>query len=256
MVGVVRGDSFVGLEVPTEPNPRQFIGESNPNYKEMVKTLKSEPQMFARKNSGGITIFASSCDSNGDGSYTLTFQNGDGIANGGHTFHALKFHGRNTSQVKVTIELGLERGNIAAVAEALNLNKRLQGYSLQNKEGAFDWHKDAIGHKASEVIYNEGDSGCVEIKEEMAFLNLFKYDSKSKEMDMLYNIEKSEHANVAFLNRITRNDDDFKSTLKWIAKGVHDITMYTIFNGRFGIPLKPLKKSIGQNWLNTRGKEK
>lgn len=256
LVGVVRGDTFVNLDIPTNPNPRQFIGEANPNYKEMVKSLKTEPHMFARKNSGGITIFASACDSNGDGSYTLTFKDGDGIANGGHTYHALKFHGRDVSQVKVTVELGLNQDNIGEVAEALNLNKRLQAYSLQNKDGAFDWHKQALGDKSADVIYHEGDSGIVEVKEEMAFLNLFKYDTKEKVMDILANIERSEHANVAFLKRISNDNENFVNPLRWIAKDVHEIMKYTILNEEFAIQLKPLKSTVGQNWVKTRGSDK
>lgn len=256
MVGVVRGDTFVNLDIPTKPNPRQFIGEANPNYKEMVKTLRLEPFMFARKNSGGITMFASACDSNGDGSYTLTFKEGDGIANGGHTYHALKSHGRDVSQVKVTVELGLDKDNVGQVAEALNLNKRLQSYSLRNKEGAFDWHKKAIGNKSVDVMYHEGDSGFVEVKEAMAFLNLFKYDTEEKAMNILENIEQSEHANVSFLNRITKNHESFAHSLRWIAKDVHEIMKYVILNENFAIQLKPLKSTVRQNWLKPRGSDK
>lgn len=256
LVGIVRGDSFSELDIPTDPNPRQFIGDVNPNYKEMVKTLKKEPVMFARKNSGGITIFASACDYNGDGTYTLKFKKGDGIANGGHTFYALKQHGTAQSQVRITIEIGLNRDNIVEVAEALNLNRRLQTFSLRNKEGAYDWHKAAVEEKSDQVIYHEGDSGVVEIKEEMAFLNLFKFDPESNKLDILANIEQSEHANISFLNKITRDGDTFESSLKWIAKDVHELMMYTILNETYAILLKPLKKANGQNWLKTRGADK
>lgn len=256
MVGIVRGDSFAGINIPTEPNPRQFIGDTNPNYKEMVKTLKTEPTMFTRKNSGGITIFASACDSNGDGSYTLTFRRGDGIANGGHTYHALKNHGTVHSQVRLTVEIGLNTEHVVKVAEALNLNRRLQSFSLKNKEGAYDWHKESVEESAAEVIYHEGDSGIVEIKEEMAFLNLFKYDLESKQLDILLNIEQSEHANISFLNKITKDQDAFEWKLKWIAKDVHEMMMYSILNENFAILLKPLKRTNGQNWLKTRGADK
>ncbi|WP_263117509.1 AIPR family protein [Bacillus subtilis] len=255
LVGVVRGDSFTNLDIPSEPNPRQFIGESNPNYKEMVKTLKTEPHMFARKNAGGITIFATACDYNGDGSYTILFKDGEGIANGIHSYRALKAHGTSNSQIKVTIEMGLDKNNISKVAEALNLNKRLQTYSLQNKDGAFDWHKSSVGSGISDVIYHEGDQGTIEIKEAMAFLNLFKYDPENKAANMLENIEKSEHANASFLNRIIK-DDQFKSQLRWIAEDVHDIAKHTILNETFAIQLKPLKKSMNQNWVKTRGSSK
>lgn len=252
--GIVRGSSFVNTVIPTEPNPRQFISFANPHYKEMVKTLKTEAPMFVRKNSGGITIFASACDSNGDGSYTLTFQEGDGIGNGGHTYHALKVHGRDNSHVKVTIEIGLGREHIGEIANALNLSKKLQAYSLQNKEGLFDWHKKALGLKAGNIIYHEGDTGVVEVKESMAFLNLFRYTNKG--FDFLQNMEQSEHANVTFLKRISNPDVDFASTLQWIAQDVHDIMMYTLFSERFAIQLNALKKSMNQNWLKSRGVHK
>lgn len=254
MVGMVRGDSFVNVNIPTEPNPRQFLSFANPHYKDMVKTLKSEPHMFSRKNSGGITMFVSACDSNGDGTYSLKFEDGDGIANGGHTYHALKVHGRENSLVKVTLEIGLNKDHVSAVASALNLSKKLQNYSLQNKEGVFDWHKTALGTKADHIIYHEGDVGHVEVKEAMAYLNLFKHGEDG--LDMLTNIEQSEHANVQFLNRINKPDGEFQNQLKWLALDVHNIMIYTIFFEKFSIQLHPLKKALGQNWLKSRGVNK
>ncbi|WP_215018081.1 AIPR family protein [Bacillus sp. ISL-75] len=128
----LEGDSFVNMNLPTDPNPRQFLSFANPHYKDMVKTLKSEQHMFSRKNSGGITIFVYSCDSNGDGSDSLTFNKGDGIANDGQTYPALKVHGRVNSLVKVTLEIGLSKDHVGEVASALNFSKKL--LKLQSTE--------------------------------------------------------------------------------------------------------------------------
>lgn len=254
LVGLVRGDSFVGLDLPSDPNPRQFTGELNPNYKAMVKTLKSEPEMFARKNASGITIFASACDSNGDGSYTLKFGNEGGLSNGGHTFNALKHHGRADSYVKVTIEIGLPKENLVEIAEALNSNKRLQAVSIQNKRGVFDWHKTAIGDDfANEhTQYFEGDTGVIEVKEDIAFLNLFKRDETTLEHMILDNMYRSEEQTTSLLNTISKGDQHFESSLRYIAKDVHEMMMYVTFNEKFETQLNTLKKSAGQNWFKTR----
>lgn len=252
LVGVVRGDGFHKILIPTKPNPRQFIGENNPNYKEMVKTLKTEPEMFTRKNSGGITIFATACDSNGDGSYTLKFNDGDGIANGGHTYFALKSHGTTRSQVRMTIEIGLQREHIIDVAESLNLSRKLQYTTLQDKKGVFNWHKEALGEQANHVVYHEGDEGFIEIKEDLAFLNLFKYDFQSHEMNILNNLEHSERINTKTLAGGTPYADSFEQALKWIAKDVHEISMYTIRNENYATLLKPFKRTNKQNWLKRR----
>lgn len=253
LVGTVRGDSFVNLDIPTKPNPRQFTGDANPNYKAMKKTLQQEPEMFARKNSAGITMFATSCDANGDGSYTITFRNNDGIANGGHTYHALKRHGRDNSYVKVTIEIGLHSDRIQDVAEALNLNKKLQFYSLQNKAGSFDWHKNSVGESVSDISYHEGDSGVIEIKEAISFLHLFKYDTESKTINILENVHMSEKRMNHLLNSVAKGNLDLNSSLQWIAKDVHEAAKYAILNENYMIQLKPLETANGQNWTKSRG---
>lgn len=256
LVGTVQGDSFVGTDIPTEPNPRQFVGDANPNYKDMIKTLRNEPEMFARKNSAGITLFATAVDNMGDGSYKVTFSDGDGIANGGHTYNALRVAGRDSSQVKVTIEIGLDMDKVVEIATALNLNKKLQSYSLHNKEGAYDWHKKALADKTDDIIYHEGDTGSVEVKEAMAFLNLFSYDADTDEIDMMENIQQSEQGATALLNRIADDTDNFAGSLRWIAKDVHAVMMDTIFDEDMIIKLAPYKRAYGQNWIKTRAGRK
>ena len=252
LVGLVRGDSFVNLDIPTDPNPRQFVGEANPNYTAMVKTLKSEPELFARKNAGGITIFATACDSNGDGSYTLTFKRGQGVANGSHSYFALKAHGRENSYVKVVVEIGVDKESVVDIAESLNSNKKLKAYSLQNSKGAFNWYKKAVANRTRKIVFHEGDAGAIEIKEDMAFLNLFKHNLETKELDILANLHRSESQTTALLNGIAKGDEFFESSLKFIAKDVHDLMMYITFNKKFAAHLEPLRAATGQNWFKNR----
>lgn len=258
LIGTVRGDSFVNLDIPTKPNPRQFIGDANPNYKDMVKTLRSEPEMFARKNSAGITIFADAVDNNGDGSYTVTLKDGNGIANGGHTYHALKVAGTSRSQAKVTIEIGLDTDKSIEIATALNLSKKLQSYSLRDKAGAFDWHKKALGAEAAQVIYHEGDKGILEVKEAISFLNLFTYDLKTGKRDIHANIKQSDHGGQP-MKLFTAEDEHSQKTIttvQYIAKDVHELTMSLLFDENIVTQLALFKKNLGQNWLKTRAGHK
>lgn len=257
LVGFVQGDSFLKTQIPTEPNPRQFLGEINSNYTAMVKTLRTEPHMFARKNSAGITMFATAVDSNGDGSYTIEFGPNDGIANGGHTYNALRVFGRSNSQVKVTIEIGLNRKDAVDIAEALNLSRRLPVATLQNKKGHYDWHKEALGDLASEVIYHEGDTGIIDVREEMAFLNLFKPNYRTGELDILHNYAQSDVSNTVLTkNTLGKHFDKFDYATKFIARDAHQITVYAIMNQDYVTMLKPIQNLSKQRWVKPRGTDK
>ncbi|GAB6450026.1 hypothetical protein bcgnr5390_13190 [Bacillus luti] len=235
LVGFVRGDSFLHLHIPKNPNPREF-SESNPNYAAMVRTLKLEPEMFSRKNASGITIFVTSCDNKGNGVYELALGSDDGIANGGHTYTALNRNGKSSSFVKVTIEVNLSKEKIVEIATALNSNKRLQTYSLQNKDGAFDWHKNILSLASQDVVYHEGDSGKIEIKDCLCALHLLTFHKKTKNLDIMANLHRAEKSSNTITNAIARKNEDIQNfihQISYITNDVHDLLTEVMFDEYF-----------------------
>lgn len=254
LVGLVRGDSFINKNIPNEPNPRQFIAENNKNYVSMVKTLKQEPEYFSRKNSGGITMFVSACDANGDSTYTLTFRNGDGIANGVHTYEALKRFGRSNSFVKVTIEVRMNRDKVVEIAEALNLNRRLPASTLENKKGTYDWYKEALEEDADDLVYFEGDTGLFNAAESLSFLNLAKVDIKKKEVLIARNLRQSHtNNNITSKSMGSESLQYFEDTTKWIAKDIHQATKYVLFNQELVNHILPIQVYSKKRWTKRYG---
>ena len=251
LVGVVQGDSFLNTDIPTNPNPRQFLGDGNPNYKDMVKTLKTEPQMFARKNSAGITIFATSYTVDENGDYIITLFDNDGIANGGHTYNALRVYGKPESQVKVTIEIQLKRELIVDIANALNNHKKLLPETTLDMGGFFNWHKLSLEEKSMDIVYHEGDKGIISVKEAISMLNLFKPNFDNGKIDARSNIEESEHQSASLLNSMSSDSENaklFKNYLQPIAKDVHELTMFTLFDEEMVEKLKENGRLFGKSW--------
>lgn len=249
LTGLVRGDSFINLDIPSEPNPRQYIGETNHNYVSMIKTLKTDPQYFSRKNSAGISIFASACDYTENGTYVLTFKDGDGIANGIHTFHALKLFGRSNSNVKVTIEIGVPKEKVVDIAEALNLSRRLPAATLQNKKGLYEWHKESLGEDAEILNYFEGDSGIYKATDALSFLHLIRPDQKKSVIPFRKNLVQSTTNNTVYKQQASNQaQEDFQNSVSWITKDIHELAMYITFQQKFINKILPIQMYSKKRW--------
>lgn len=251
-IGIVRGDSFIKTHMSTDKtNPREFMGEKNKNFKDMVKTLKTEPEMFSRKNSAGVTVFATALENNGDGSYTLILGDNDGIANGGHTYNALKRFGTDKSYVKFVVEIGVNYESIVEITKSLNSHKKIESWGAHDLEGKYVWYKKALGERHEEISYHEGEVGKIGIIEAIAYLNLFKRDHITKELDIMANIKRSEEGAGQIINKIVKDTalaNDFRDSLKWIAKDVHELSVDFTFNENIVTLLSGHKQATGQEW--------
>lgn len=231
LFGIVRGDSFRDIDLPTTPNPRAFCGKANKNYKRMLHTLISEPHMFIHKNASGITMFASDfrLDGNGGASVFLN-EAADGIANGGHSYEALKNFGTAKAHVKMQIVKGLSDADLVDVAESLNTAKKIELYSLENAKGRFDWHKAALGDLAADVSYREGGRGLTDVRESIGALHVFLF-AKDGQKRAVSAYRGSVNVNHHALKKLEQ--DSYANQVRGIARDVHLLHRHVIVNEHF-----------------------
>lgn len=231
LFGIVRGDSFRDITIPMTPNPRVFTGKANKNYKRMLHTLINEPHMFIHKNASGITVFASDFKLNEDGSASIYLdEKVDGCANGGHSFEALKNFGTAKAHVKMQIVKGLSDADLVDVAESLNMAKKIEVYSLENKRGNFDWHKKALGELSADVSYHEGDRGLTDVRESIGALHVFLF-SKDGKKRAVSAYRGSVNVNHHALKKLEQ--DVYTNQVKGLARDVHLLHRHIIANEHY-----------------------
>lgn len=173
---VVPTSAFLNAEIPNEANTRGYTGGKNQSVMAMIKTLKTEPAKFHYKNLG-IRMVANECVRDSD-SITLYFKKGEGIFNGVHTYEVLKLHGRDDAFVYLTVDLDVPENKLVEISLALNMSKKLELISQGNKQGKFDWIKEALPLES--IQYKEGDDGDYIVSDVLKVATLLK-TTKGKE---------------------------------------------------------------------------
>ncbi|WP_414463548.1 AIPR family protein [Hyphomicrobium sp. DY-1] len=148
-----------------------------PVAKAIVDTLRDEPEKMSLRNNG-ITIlvdemlFDRASEEEGSLTITLSDSNRHGIANGGHTFTAIREVEEDDSvakpieaYVRVFFVQGVEKDDIADMAEGLNRSLQVDDKSLENLKSTFDEIKKALDGKpgADQIAYRQGDLGEIDI---------------------------------------------------------------------------------------------
>ena len=169
-VATVPTNAFLKTRIPNKANSREFTGEKNPAVKAMRYTLIKEPEMFYSKNLG-IRMVASTVIPNRD-SLTLYFGEDEGIFNGGHTYEVLKLHGVESANVEIVIQEGLPKAKLVEISLALNMSKKLELTSQNEKVGAFQWIKDKLPDEP--IIYKEGGDGVYLVQDVLKVANIYK----------------------------------------------------------------------------------
>lgn len=167
---ITETSAFLNIDIPNKANTREFTGNKNKSVKEMITTLKTEPEMFRFKNLG-LRLVASDYIRK-DNEIVLFFDEDEGIFNGGHTYRVLKTHGRESAYVNVMIDLGLPKEKLAEISVALNMSKKIEQISVGEKKGEFEWIKQALSD--NEIAYKEGDSGKYLISDVLKVASIFK----------------------------------------------------------------------------------
>jgi len=186
----ITGDNY--LELPLDANVRLPSDKSIP-YKEMIKTLETNPSKFFLQNSG-ISIIASDVNVNRQNKFVdLHFEPNTGIVNGGHTQLAIigVKDQRDISNAKVKLEIIKHRftaQELAVIAASRNTASNVKPYSTAEKKGLFaniknmmldKFEKHIIWYENREVPNGLG----MQAVDLIAYLNLFDIISNQSDFN-------------------------------------------------------------------------
>lgn len=224
----------VPSNIPKDPNPReQRIDYSI--YKKVKESLEdSEDLSFHLKNKG-ITILAHKVEYSSDKKVaTVYFSNGDGIADGGHTYEIILSSLSSGTcpdgqYVKFEVLTGVPRDMIVDITGGLNTAVQVQDASLANLEGKFEWVKETLKDMpyASSITYKQNEKGEYDIRDILSFLTLFNINKFSN----------SKHPKDAYvskakcLNLFNEDPNSFKM-LQPILKDILYLRDYIDLKGR------------------------
>ena len=169
-------------ELPLDANVREPDPKKSKPYKDMCDTLRDEPENFFENNLG-ISIIASDVTVQRNNKFSIKFEHGTGILNGGHTQRAILDSKNNANIAKAIIRLTVRVKNyttkrIAEIAAAQNSCTAVKEYSLAEKKGLFaelksklndDFEKHIVWYEGRTVAANKG----LEPVDLIAIINVF-----------------------------------------------------------------------------------
>lgn len=178
----------------------------------MLGTLRDYPERFSLMNQG-IWVTANEARfekvKGGQGAVTITLtdRKRHGIANGGHSYYAIRqvanereANGETSywgAFVRLHIITGVTADELEVSELALGLNRSIQvdAASIENLAGEFEPIKAALRGKPGEIqiSYRQGDTGPVDIEMVLTLMNLFdveKYPDWTKYPNALFGHSK------------------------------------------------------------------
>lgn len=208
--------------------------------KEIVRTLKEDPEKFALKNQGIYVIaedveFKKEAGGQGRVYIKLTDPKKHGVVNGGHTFRAIREVAEDedrpdpwTAYVRMHIFKANEpdAALIAEMAEGLNRSLQVDDPSLENLRGSFDKIKAQLSGKRGEeqIAYRQGDSGDIDVQQVityMSMLNLNAFPDRRRHPHTLFGQPKA--VLQSFIEEINKENSAFDLILPRL----HDILVLT-----------------------------
>jgi hypothetical protein len=139
--------------IPLDANPRDAEGRdlNHRVYKQVEDSLfnrASEIGTFDLMNKG-ITVVAEKVTKLNDHEYELTFDEGQGITDGGHTTRLLEKNLNDETlpaeqHVEMRVITGVQQPLIADITKGLNTGMQVKPYAIENLRGRFDWMKEII----------------------------------------------------------------------------------------------------------------
>ncbi|MEM6392796.1 MAG: AIPR family protein [Planctomycetota bacterium] len=160
-----------------------------PVARRMVDTIANQPQKFVLKNQGIWLLVDQFCQRKTAGGRTsveivLADKCQHGLANGGHTFHAiLQARDENKdmplgAHVRLHLMQGVDTHDIVELAEGLNRSAQVDNASLADLENRFDLVIQNLTGKCGhdQINYKSGDSGSVGIEHILSCMALFDLD--------------------------------------------------------------------------------
>lgn len=178
LLGVASGKDLLKVELPNEPNSRDYMGKRNKRVEEMIETLKKESDLFLYKNNG-IHILASDYIRKDDGSITLLLEGYEGIYNGNHTMKVLSANGREKSHVIMAVYTGVpnDKEIIAGITNAKNANAPTKEISKGEKLEKYEWVKAVFPDY--KIKYKESDEEELDIATILHIAGLYEVDPKT-----------------------------------------------------------------------------
>lgn len=192
---VVRHILFVPVQdvpqgIPLDPNPRgQNLNKRV--YKDVRESLLNEtgePGTFHLKHKG-ITVVADRVDridSSGH-DYTITFKDGQGILDGGHSYMLITETQKNDPDllpknqfVKFEVLTNIPQDWITDIAGGLNTSVQVQPMSLDHLSGKFEWLMTELKGEPYEsaIAWRENDPGQFDARDVISLLycfNIFEF---------------------------------------------------------------------------------
>lgn len=153
--------------MPVDANPREPSRGDVVNN--MVETIRKNPEKFHHRNNG-ITVICdnfSSCEETGV--ISVSFKEGDGICNGGHTYFSIVTFPNSIADhcfvhlefIKIPNIDGIDRKQIVNdIASARNRNRQLLPTTQADFLGYYKRFKDCLGESSELVSWHEGDSNA------------------------------------------------------------------------------------------------
>jgi len=221
-------------EIPLEPNPRAESDRINYSiYKDVRKSLENgDDPTFHLKNKG-ITILAHKVEISEDKKIaTLYLADGDGIADGGHTYRIiLAAQNDKTCPESQYVKFEVITGAVdmgVDITEGLNTTVQVQPSSLDNLRGRFDWIKKLVKDMpyAESIGYEENENKEYDIREIVSVMTLFN----------IKHFPSGKHPKIAYVSKakcleLYEQDQDSFEMLKPILLDILYLTDYVGLRG-------------------------
>ena len=200
-------------DVPLDPNPR----DQNTNkaiYKDVRESLLEGSDLTFHLKNKGITILANRVSFDESKSIAkVTFNEGEGIADGGHTYKIIKENLEEIPDgqfVKVEVLTGLPKYLVEPIARGLNTAVQVSDMSLDNLNKKFDWIKEELSGTdyANEIAFRDNDAKPFTARDIVALLTLFNIE--------LFPETSTAHPKIAYtskaecLRRFGNSEDSYR----------------------------------------------
>ncbi len=154
--------------IPLDANPRDAEGRdlNRRVYKQVRDSLfnvTSYPGTFDLMNKG-ITCIAQSVKKLSDHEYEIVIEEGQGIADGGHSYRLALENADDPDlpkdqHIEIRIITGLPEFLIPDMAKGLNTGMQVKEFAIENLRGNYDWIKELIADKpfANRIAWRENE---------------------------------------------------------------------------------------------------
>ncbi len=195
----------VNPRVPKRNAKDVLVGQP---VKGIIETLKEAPEDMALKNLGlYLLVETAEYERRPGGNHVLKITLSDpdrhGLANGGHTYAAIRqcvesendaLADLHEAYVRLHAYQGIPLEKVAEMAEGLNRSKQVDDPSLMNLRGLFDNIKRVMQGRpgADQIFYNQGGVGDYYAPEVLLYLELFNRErfNDTKHPNGLYRQQK------------------------------------------------------------------